>query len=52
MHNNFDELKDLIAAKLDPEEIMDLLGWEMPELVEALSEYIRDNIDEFIDAVQ
>lgn len=52
MHNNFSELKDLIAAELSVEEIMDLLGWEMPELVEALSEHIRDQEAEFRDAVR
>lgn len=51
MHNNFDELKDLIAAELSLEEIMDILGWETRELVDAIQEYIREHEDDFKDAV-
>ena len=52
MHETFDELKDLIAAELSMEEIMDILGWETPELVEALEEYIKEQETEFRKAVR
>ena len=45
------ELKDLIAAKLSVEEILDLLGWENFELVDALEEYITEKEEEFKDAL-
>lgn len=47
-----DELKDLIAAKLSIEEIMDILGWTNIELVDALEEHIMEFEDEFKDAVR
>ena len=50
MHLTFDELKDLIAAELSVEEILDILGWETIELVDALEEYIKEREDEFKDA--
>lgn len=45
------ELKDLIAAQLSIEEILDILGWENIELVEALEEYITEKEQEFKDAL-
>ena len=51
MYNNLDELKALIAAKLDLEEILDILGWETIELVDALEEYIQEKEYEFKRAV-
>ncbi len=50
-HNN-NELKDLIAAKLSVEEIMDILGWEMADLVEALAEDIEIFAEDFEEAVR
>jgi hypothetical protein len=52
MHNNFDELKDLIAAELSLEEIMDILGWETRELVDAIEDYIREYEVEFQQAIK
>lgn len=52
MHNNFEELKQLIAAELSIEEILDILGWETRELVDALEEYIKEREDDFKDAVR
>ena len=51
VYYNNNELKDLIAAKLTVEQIMDILGWEMADLVEALSDEIDLYQDEFEDAV-
>ena len=45
-HNN-EELKALIAAKLSIEEILDILGWEMTDLVEHLSDEIDLYADHF-----
>ncbi len=52
MHATFEELKELIAAELSVEEIMDILGWETPELVDALEDYIKQFEDEFKQAVR
>jgi hypothetical protein len=52
MHATFEELKELIAAELSVEEIMDILGWETPELVDALEDYIKEYEDEFKKAVR
>lgn len=51
MYHNNNELKDLIAAKLTVEQILDILGWEMADLVEALSEEIEIYQDDFEEAV-
>jgi len=47
MYHSHDELKALIAAKLSVEEILDILGWEMPDLVEALSDEIDLYAEDF-----
>ena len=52
MHATFEELKDLIAAELSVEEIMDILGWETFELVEALEDYIKEAEEDFKRAVR
>lgn len=52
MHPNLEELKELVAAELSLEEIMDILGWTNIDLVEALEEYINDNFLEFAKAVK
>ena len=50
-YHNQEELKALIAAKLSIEEILDILGWEMTDLVESLSDEIDLYAEEFEDAV-
>lgn len=50
-YHNQNELKDLVAARLTVEEIMDILGWEMMDLVEALSDEIDLYSEEFEEAV-
>jgi hypothetical protein len=52
MHATFEELKELIAAELSVEEILDILGWENTELVDALEDYIKEYEQEFKDAVR
>ena len=52
MYNNLEELKQLIAAKLSIEEIMDILGWTSVELVDALEDYIDEKQQEFERAVE
>jgi hypothetical protein len=52
MYHDRQELKDLIAAKLTVDEIMDILGWEMSDLVEALSDDIDLYAEEFEIAIQ
>ncbi len=52
MYNNLDELKQLIAAKLSIEEILDILGWTNVDLVDALEEYIDEQQEEFERAVE
>jgi len=45
-----DELKLLIASKLDVSEFLDILGWTMFDLVEALPEVIAEYEVEFTKA--
>jgi hypothetical protein len=45
-------LFDLIAAELSLEEIMDILGWDTIELVEAIGDHIMEYEVEFKEAVQ
>lgn len=47
-----EDLLELVAAKLSVEEILDLLGWETHELVEALKEDILELKEEFEEAVE
>jgi hypothetical protein len=47
LNYSLETLKELIAAKLSPEEILDCLGWTTYELVDALSEYIQEYQEEF-----
>ncbi len=46
-----EQLQELIAAQLDPDEILDVLEWTTYDLVEVLSEYIKDKREEFEAAV-
>ncbi len=52
MYNNLEELKELIAAKLSVEEILDILGWDNYDLVDALEDYIEEFQEEFQEAVE
>lgn len=52
MYNNYEELKYLIIAKLDVTEILDILGWEVADLVDALDAYIHEAEEAFRDAVE
>jgi hypothetical protein len=45
-----DELKALIASKLDVVEFLDILGWTMFDLVEALEDEIIENKIELMKA--
>jgi transcription initiation factor IIE alpha subunit len=52
MYHNLEELKEMVAAKLSTEQILDILGWEMSDLVEHLKEDINENAEAFEDAVK
>lgn len=45
-----DDLKLLIASKLDVMEFLDIIGYDMYSLVEALEEQIRENEQELLRA--
>jgi hypothetical protein len=47
-----EELKLLIASKLDVVEFLDLLGYTMYELVEALEDEIDENRQELLKACE
>jgi hypothetical protein len=47
-----DELKLLIATKLDVTEFLDLIGYDMFDLVEALSDEIEENYQELVRACE
>lgn len=44
------DIKFLIASRLDVEEFLDILGWTMFDLVEVLDEQIEEKFDELMDA--
>ena len=44
------DLKTLIASRLDVEEFLDLIGWTMFDLVDALEEVIDENFEELLEA--
>lgn len=48
---DIETLKELVAARLSLEEIMDILGWGNVDLVEFLEDYIQEYAPEFIEAV-
>ena len=45
-----DELKHLIASKLDVDEFLDIIGYTIFDLVEVLEEEIDANFDELLSA--
>ena len=44
--NQIDDLKQLIIHKLDVDEFLDILGYDISDLVERLSEEVEDNYGE------
>ena len=52
MYHNLTELKDLIATTLTVEQIMDILGWDIYDLVDALEEEIEELGEDFEDAIK
>lgn len=52
MNHTIEELKELLAAKLSLEEIMDILGWNIPDLLEAIEDDITIMQEEFEEAVR
>lgn len=46
------ELKDLIASRLDVTEFLDLIGFTMYDLVDALDTVINDNFEVLLEAVE
>lgn len=44
---DLEQLKESIAARLDVEQILDILGFSTYELVEALEEQIEEFTEEF-----
>jgi len=47
-----DELKQLIIHNLDVEDLLDILGMDLADLVEKLEDEIEENFDELMKAVQ
>lgn len=43
IHDDIDELKQLIIHNLDVLEFLDILGLDMPDLVDVLEEEIEEN---------
>ncbi len=50
MHNT-EELIELIAAELTLDEVMDVLGWDLHELLWNITDVVKDNADEFMKVV-
>lgn len=47
-----EELKDLIASRLDVSEFLDIIGYTMYDLVEALGDEIDTHFEELLDACE
>jgi len=45
-----DELKDLIVAKLDVTEFLDILGYELSDIIDKFEEELENNQQELISA--
>lgn len=45
-----EDIKFLIASRLDADEFLDILGWTMFDLVEKLDEEIEENFEELLRA--
>lgn len=45
-----DELKDLIVAKLDVTEFLDILGYELSDIIDKFEEELEDYKQELISA--
>ncbi len=48
--NQLDELKTLIVHKLDVDEFLDIIGYELSDLVEVLSDVITENYTTLLSA--
>lgn len=46
------DLKTLIASRLDVQEFLDVIGWDMFDLVEELGDVIEDNFEELVEATK
>lgn len=47
---DLEDLKTLIASRLDVEEFLDILGWTMYDLVDALDDVIDEKFEDLLDA--
>ena len=45
-----DELKDLIIAKLDVSEFLDILGYELSDIIDKFGDELEDHKQELISA--
>jgi hypothetical protein len=52
MYHDLVELKELIATTLTVEQIMDILGWDIYDLVDALEDEIKAQDEEFEAAIR
>lgn len=48
--DTIEDLKELVASRLDVPEFLDIIGYSMWELVEALEDEIREHFDELTEA--
>ncbi len=52
MYHNISELKELIASTLSIEQIMDILDFDVYDLIDALEAEIEERGEEFEDAIK
>lgn len=45
-YNRREQLKELIAKRLDVHEFLDIIGWDMFDLVEEINEDVFDRFEE------
>ena len=50
MSSQLEELKQLIIHKLDIDEFLDILGYDLSDLVERLSDELEENYEDLIHA--
>jgi len=48
--NQLDDLKQLIIHKLDVDEFLDILGYDIFDLVERLSDELEENYEDLLSA--
>jgi hypothetical protein len=52
VRNDLEELKARIIATLDVTDFLDIIGWELPDLLEVLEEQLEEHYDSLSNATR